>query len=70
MSEQKPENEKQERSKSSNTDLIPWFYYAGMVMVFTGMTIHYSFAIALIAVGAFITLVSLINSYLLLWLSR
>lgn len=69
MSEQKPENEKQERIKSSNTDLI-WFYYAGLVMVFIGMILHYSFAIALISVGAFITLVSLINSYLLLFLSR
>jgi len=69
MSEQKPENEKQERIKSSNTDLI-LFYYAGLVMVFIGITLHYSFAIALIAAGTFITLVSLINSYLLLFLRR
>ena len=69
MSEQKPEEEKQERSKSSNTDLI-WFYYAGLVMVFIGLSIHCSIAVALIAVGAFITLVSLINSYLLLFLRR
>jgi hypothetical protein len=70
MSEQTPENEKQEQNKIGNNDSIKWFYYAGLVMVFIGLATHYSFAIALISVGAFITLVSLINSYLLLFLSR
>jgi hypothetical protein len=67
MSEQP---DKKQNSQINSTDLIPWFYYAGLVMVFIGLAIHYSFDIALIAVGAFITLVSLINSYLLLFLRR
>jgi len=50
-------------------DVYDLIYFAGLAMLFTGLALT-SIALALIVTGAVLAGVSLINSYVRLWMNR
>lgn len=45
-------------------------YYSGLLLLGVGLAFGYSWPLALIVVGAILSAVGLLNSYLLIWLSK
>lgn len=54
----------------SKLDTNDVFYYAGLVMLFVGLSLSVSVATALTVVGAALALVSFVNSLIVVWLSK
>lgn len=54
----------------SKLDTNDVFYYAGLVMLFVGLSLSVSVATALTVVGAALAVVSFINSLVVVWLSK
>jgi hypothetical protein len=48
-------------------DCNDWFYYGGLAMLFAGLSVGVSIAVALIVVGALLAAVAVSNSYVALW---
>jgi len=53
--------------KLDTNDII---YYFGLILLFLGMTIAFSIGHALIATGGILVLISVINSFVRVWLSQ
>ncbi|GEM_PF-6209535 len=57
-------------SVSTNYDRNDGMYYLGLLLLGIGLGFGYSWQTALIVVGAILAAVSLVNSYVLVWMSR
>ncbi len=53
-----------------NFDIFDIIHYAGLAMLFIGLALVVSVGTAMIVVGAVLAGVSLVNSYIRVWLSR
>lgn len=51
-------------------DWNDWFYYCGLVLLFSGLSLEISIGTALIVIGAIVAAVAVANSYIAVWLSR
>jgi len=55
-----------DRTRFSRNDVV---YFAGLLFLFAGLAVVYSWGIALIVLGAVLTGVSILSSFFVTWLS-